>query len=168
MSAPDPDLLSLNAATVRERWTLRDIITGCARHQIRGIAPWRDQVQQLGLKDTARRIRDAGLTVTGYCRGGMFPAPHGAVCAALLPVVMEVNLRALRERKPGSLLVQRFDEIGRILCREPATGGPEGVAWIRSLCSALGIPGLRAYGLGVSDLPGLVSKARVASESSTR
>jgi sugar phosphate isomerase/epimerase len=74
MSAPDPDLLSLNAATVRQRWELGDIITGCARHGIRGIAPWRDQVRQLGLKEAARRIRDAGLAVTGYCRGGMFPA----------------------------------------------------------------------------------------------
>ena len=75
MSAPDPGLLSLNTATVREKWRLADIIAGCARHQIRGIAPWRDQVEQLGLKETARRIRDAGLTVTGLCRGGMFPAP---------------------------------------------------------------------------------------------
>lgn len=74
MSAPDPDLLALNTTTVRERWGLGDIIAGCARHGIRGIAPWRDQVQQLGLKEAARRIRDAGLTVTGHCRGGMFPA----------------------------------------------------------------------------------------------
>ena len=27
-----------------------------------------------GLKETAARIRDAGLAVSGYCRGGMFPA----------------------------------------------------------------------------------------------
>jgi sugar phosphate isomerase/epimerase len=74
MSAPDPELLSLNTATVRQRWDLGEIIAGCARHGIRGIAPWHDQVRQLGLKETARRIRDTGLTVTGYCRGGMFPA----------------------------------------------------------------------------------------------
>ena len=74
MSAPDPGLLSLNTITVKERWGLGEIIAGCARHGIRGIAPWRDQVRQLGLKETARRIRDAGLTVTGHCRGGMFPA----------------------------------------------------------------------------------------------
>ena len=73
MSSPDPDLLSLNTATVRERWSLSDIIAGCARHRIRGIAPWREQVRELGLKETARRIRDAGLSVTGLCRGGMFP-----------------------------------------------------------------------------------------------
>ena len=71
---PDGNLLSLNTATVRAQWKLPDIIAGCARHGIRGISPWRDQVAAAGLKDTAQRIRDAGLVVSGYCRGGMFPA----------------------------------------------------------------------------------------------
>ena len=75
MSSPDPALLSVNTATVRAQWPLPDIIGGLARHGIRGIAPWRDQVAAAGLDDTARRIRDAGLVVTGLCRGGMFPAP---------------------------------------------------------------------------------------------
>jgi len=75
MSPPDPALLSINTATVRAQWALPDIISALARHNIRGIAPWRDQVAAAGLADTARRIRDAGLTVTGLCRGGMFPAP---------------------------------------------------------------------------------------------
>ncbi|MEO8537279.1 MAG: sugar phosphate isomerase/epimerase family protein [Betaproteobacteria bacterium] len=75
MNGPDPSLLSINTATVRAQWKLPDIITAIARHGIRGISPWRDQVAATGLGDTARRIRDAGLTVTGLCRGGMFPAP---------------------------------------------------------------------------------------------
>ena len=74
MSEPDGNLLSLNTATVRQQWQLPDIIDGCVRHNIRGISPWRDQVAAAGLRETAKRIRDAGLTVTGYCRGGMFPA----------------------------------------------------------------------------------------------
>ena len=74
MNEPDTGLLSLNTATVRQQWTLPQIVDGCARHGIRGIAPWRDQVAAAGLKDAALRIRDAGLTVTGYCRGGMFSA----------------------------------------------------------------------------------------------
>src|SRR5207342_2596622 len=74
MNEPDSGLLSLNTATVRQQWTLPQIIDGCARHGIPGIAPWRDQVALAGLKDSALRIRDGGLTVTGYCRGGMFPA----------------------------------------------------------------------------------------------
>ena len=75
MSAPDPSLLSINTATVRAQWPLPDIIAALARHGIRGISPWRDQVAAAGVDDSARRIRDAGLTVTGLCRGGMFPAP---------------------------------------------------------------------------------------------
>ena len=75
MSVPDPSLLSINTATVRAQWPLPDTIAALARHGIRGISPWRDQVAAAGLDDTARRIRDAGLTVTGLCRAGMFPAP---------------------------------------------------------------------------------------------
>ena len=75
MNSPDPALLSINTATVRAQWPLPEIISGLARHGIRGISPWRDQVAAAGLDDSARRIRDAGLTVTGLCRGGMFPAP---------------------------------------------------------------------------------------------
>ncbi|MCG6875339.1 MAG: sugar phosphate isomerase/epimerase [Betaproteobacteria bacterium] len=71
---PDRDLLSLNTATVRERWNLKEMIAGCARHGIRGISPWRDKLAELGAKEAAKMIRDHGLTVTGLCRGGMFPA----------------------------------------------------------------------------------------------
>lgn len=66
--------LSLNAATVREQWDLAQTIEGCARHGIKGIAPWRDRVHAMGLDEAARMIRDRGLAVSGYCRGGMFPA----------------------------------------------------------------------------------------------
>jgi len=46
---PDPGLLSLNTATVRERWSLSETIQGCARHGIRGISPWRDKLVELGV-----------------------------------------------------------------------------------------------------------------------
>src|SRR3954471_19982407 len=74
MNSPDSDLLSLNTATVRQQWNLPQIIDGCVRHSIRRICPWRDQVAPIGVKEAARRIRDAGLILSGYCRGGMFPA----------------------------------------------------------------------------------------------
>jgi sugar phosphate isomerase/epimerase len=74
MAAPRPELLSINTATLRKQWALPDIISGCARRGIRLISPWRDQVAQAGLKDTARRLRDSGVALSGYCRGGMFPA----------------------------------------------------------------------------------------------
>lgn len=78
MQTPHPHKLSLNTATVRQQWTLRQIIEGCARHDIRGISPWRDQVAALGLKETARMLKQHQLSVSGYCRGGMFPAATAA------------------------------------------------------------------------------------------
>jgi sugar phosphate isomerase/epimerase len=88
---PDPELLSLNTATVREKWNLRRMIEGCARHGIRGISPWRDKLAEMGAKEAARAIRDNGLAVTGLCRGGMFPAAdRGARQAAI-----DDNLRAI-------------------------------------------------------------------------
>jgi sugar phosphate isomerase/epimerase len=86
-------LLSLNAATVRQRWNLEQIIEGCARHGIGGVAPWRDQIADCGLDNAARRIRDAGLAVSGVCRGGMFPAADAAGRKAKI----EDNIRAIDE-----------------------------------------------------------------------
>jgi len=85
--------LSLNTATVREQWGLAEAIEGCARHGIPGIAPWRDQVQAMGAEEAGRRIRDAGLGVSGYCRGGMFPAADEAGLRAAI----EDNRRAIDE-----------------------------------------------------------------------
>jgi sugar phosphate isomerase/epimerase len=64
--------LSLNTATVRKQGDLLHIIEACARHGIRAIDPWRDQVAAVGLDRAARAVRDAGLVLSGYCRGGMF------------------------------------------------------------------------------------------------
>src|SRR5437870_985021 len=93
MTAADPNLLSINTATVRAQWKLPQIIAGCARRGIRFISPWRDQVAATGLKESAQRIRDAGLRLSGYCRGGMFPAADGAGRRAAL----EDNKRAVDE-----------------------------------------------------------------------
>src|ERR1700680_3166135 len=64
--------LSLNTATVRKQGDLADIIEACARHGIRAIDPWRDQVAAIGIDRAVRAVRDAGLELSGYCRGGMF------------------------------------------------------------------------------------------------
>jgi len=93
ISPPDPALLSLNTATVREKWSLREAIEGCARHGIRGISPWRDKLAALGVKEAAKLIRDNGLKVTGLCRGGMFPAADRKGRQAAL----DDNLRAIDE-----------------------------------------------------------------------
>ncbi|MBV9734577.1 MAG: sugar phosphate isomerase/epimerase [Acidisphaera sp.] len=70
--------LSLNTATVRDAWTLEQCIDGCQRHGIPGIAPWRDKLQEMGVARAAKAIREAGLVVSGLCRGGMFPAADEA------------------------------------------------------------------------------------------
>src|ERR1700686_3214871 len=66
--------LSLNTATVRKQGDLVQIIEACARHGIRAIDPWRDQVAAVGLDRAVRTVRDAGLELSGYCRGGKFTA----------------------------------------------------------------------------------------------
>jgi sugar phosphate isomerase/epimerase len=66
--------LSLNTATVRKQGSLLDIIDACARNGIRAIDPWRDQIAAIGLDRAVRAVKDAQLELSGYCRGGMFPA----------------------------------------------------------------------------------------------
>ncbi|WP_376100201.1 sugar phosphate isomerase/epimerase family protein [Roseomonas sp. CCTCC AB2023176] len=91
MAAPGP--LSLNTVTVKEKWGLRECIEGCARHGIPAISPWRDVLQAMGVAEAVRAIRDAGLAVSGLCRGGMFPAMDAAGRAAAI----EDNRRAIEE-----------------------------------------------------------------------
>ena len=85
--------LSINLATVREQWNLREAVEACARHGITAIDPWRDQVQKIGVEESARVIKDYGMRVTGLCRGGFFPA----AAAAGRQAAIDDNKRALDE-----------------------------------------------------------------------
>ncbi|MBL8312895.1 MAG: sugar phosphate isomerase/epimerase [Rubrivivax sp.] len=89
----DHGWLSINTATVRQQWRLDRIIDECARRGIRTIAPWRDQVAAVGLESVARQLRDTGTGLSGYCRGGFFPAADAAGLAAAL----DDNRRAVDE-----------------------------------------------------------------------
>src|SRR5205085_304592 len=78
-------------------------------------------------------LSNAGLgAVHGFAGpiGGMFPAPHGAVCATLLPQVVEANIRALRQRQPKSEALSRYDEIARLLTGEANSTADDGVEWL--------------------------------------
>ena len=86
--------LSLNTATVRRQGDLLQIIEACARHGIHAIDPWRDQVATIGLERAARAVRDAGLELSGYCRGGMFTSD-----AAHRIEARDDNRRAVDEAK---------------------------------------------------------------------
>jgi sugar phosphate isomerase/epimerase len=86
--------LSLNTATVRKQGDLTAIIEACVRQGIRAIDPWRDQVAAVGLDRAVRAVRDAGLELSGYCRGGMFTAD-----AAHRIEARDDNRRAIDEAK---------------------------------------------------------------------
>jgi sugar phosphate isomerase/epimerase len=85
--------LSINTATVRRQWRLDRIIGECARRGIRAVAPWRDQVAAVGLHALAKQLRDADMVLSGYCRGGFFPAADARGRAAAL----DDNRRAIDE-----------------------------------------------------------------------
>ena len=95
--------------------------------------------------------------------GGMFPAPHGAVCAALLPHVMEANLGALAARDPQRAYLRRYEEVARLLTGDAHAAAADGVKWVRHLTSALKIPPLRTYGITCEDTPGIIAAAQNAS-----
>jgi alcohol dehydrogenase class IV len=94
--------------------------------------------------------------------GGMFPAPHGAVCAALLPAVMKANLLALRHRAGQHPVLARFDEVARLLAG-PAAVAEDGIQWLVALVKELQIPSLGSYGVTAADLSSLVQQAGKAS-----
>jgi alcohol dehydrogenase class IV len=158
------------------------ITDSLARDGIRRSARWLRRAYQDGLSanDEARAdlalasvcggfcLANAGLgAVHGFAApaGGMFGAPHGAVCAALLTPVLEVNLRALRARAPRHFALARMDELAVLL-----TGGQpsevtadDAIRFVADLCGALAIPGLRHHGMTAADIPSLVEKAKAAS-----
>ena len=85
--------LSLNLHTVRKQWTLRQAVEACARHGYKGVAPWRDMVQEIGPAQAARICRANGMRVTGYCRGGLFAAQG----FDKLPAAIDDNKRMIDE-----------------------------------------------------------------------
>ena len=95
--------------------------------------------------------------------GGMFPAPHGAVCARLLPEVITANVRALRARAPEHEALLRYREVAQILTGEASAAIDDGVAWLRALVNELGVRGLAAHGVGEPDLPALIAAGQRAS-----
>jgi alcohol dehydrogenase class IV len=95
--------------------------------------------------------------------GGMFDAPHGAVCAAVLPHAMEVNVRALRTRSGSNDALGRHGTAARILTGHGQATAEDGVRWIAELCRKLDIPPLHTYGVRAEHVSDLVDKAARAS-----
>ncbi len=111
-------------------------------------------------------LANAGLgAVHGFAGpiGGMFSAPHGAVCAALLPHVMEINLRALTQRMPASDSIKRYREVSRLLTGNPRAKAEAGAEWVRELVKDLQIPPLGAYGITPDHFDEVIRNASHAS-----
>jgi alcohol dehydrogenase class IV len=111
-------------------------------------------------------LANSGLGVVhGFAApiGGMFPAPHGAICAAILPHGTGANIRALRARNGESAALGRYREIARILTGDAEATPEDAVTWLRSLVSALGVPPLGAWGIGKQHIADIAIKAARAS-----
>ncbi len=107
-------------------------------------------------------LANAGLgAVHGFAApiGGRFPAPHGAVCAALLSHAMRTNLDALRRRQPESPALERYREVAALLTGNTGAHAEDGVLWVEALRADLGIPCLSHWGVAAADAPSLAAQA---------
>jgi len=111
-------------------------------------------------------LANAGLGVVhGFAAaiGGMFDAPHGCICAAILPHGIAANLRALRQRAPESAALERYHEAARLTTGESRASAEDLVRWVASLTQHLRIPGLSAWGIAAGDIAPIVERAARAS-----
>jgi len=111
-------------------------------------------------------LANAGLgAVHGFAGplGGMISAGHGAICAGLLPFVMEVNVQALQSREPDSAALSRYDEIAQILTGNKKARAADGAKYVLELCAALKVRPLAQLGLKERDFSTIVAKARKSS-----
>jgi alcohol dehydrogenase class IV len=94
--------------------------------------------------------------------GGMYPIPHGAVCACLLPAVMEVNITALKNKNQQKQLL-KFVEVARILTKNSSAVAEDGVVWVKELVKKLQIPALSDFHISTDSFPELIEKAKNSS-----
>ena len=95
--------------------------------------------------------------------GGMISAPHGVICARLLPFVMDANVRALQSREADSAALARYDEIAQLLTGKATAQAADGVTWVQGLCAVLKVPSLAEFGLKEQDFPTIVAKSQRSS-----
>ncbi len=110
-------------------------------------------------------LSNAGLgAVHGFAGaiGGMIAAPHGAICAALLPSVMAMNLRAMRGREPRHDSLRRYEEVGRLITGRVAATAEDGVEWVLQLVRELGLSSLGRYGFKREEFAEIIEKSATA------
>jgi alcohol dehydrogenase class IV len=95
--------------------------------------------------------------------GGLFPAPHGSICARLLPFVIEANIIALQSRAADSPVLQRYAEVARLLTSRSAARAEDAIGWLHDLCVDLNVPPLSSFGITPNDFPTIIAQAQKAS-----
>lgn len=95
--------------------------------------------------------------------GGMYAAPHGAICAALLPPVIKANIKALQERQPNHPTLARFDAIARLILDDPSADASAALDWIDETSRLFKIPKLGSYGVQSADFDVIVEKSSASS-----
>jgi alcohol dehydrogenase class IV len=91
--------------------------------------------------------------------GGMLNAPHGALCAAVLPHGTAINIQALRQRAPDHEALHKYRNVARILTDDPDAEAEDAPVWLTTLCHELRIAHLRDHGLARRQIPALIEKA---------
>lgn len=94
--------------------------------------------------------------------GGMFAAPHGAVCACLLPAVMEINVEGLRIAGQSDTL-SKYNELAKWLTGNSNASAEDGLLWLQQLVKRMKIPVLSSFGVQQTEFSGLIEKAKNAS-----
>ena len=111
-------------------------------------------------------LANAGLGIVHGCAGpigGMFPAPHGAVCAALLPYGIEENFRALHARAPQHPAIDRYHHVAAAFTGSANATAGHLINAIEALCADLHIPRLRTYGIRPEHVEDIAREAQRAS-----
>jgi alcohol dehydrogenase class IV len=95
--------------------------------------------------------------------GGLFSAPHGMICARLLPFVVEANVRALQMRESNSPALKRYDEVAQLLTGRSTAGASEAIEWLHQLCADLNVAPLSQFSFTTNDIPQVIVQAQKAS-----
>jgi alcohol dehydrogenase len=99
--------------------------------------------------------------------GAQFPIPHGVVCGTLLAEATDINIQAMGRREPENPALAKYARVGRMLREDWNLSDAQ--AWgaligdLRSWVEQLEIPRLGAYGIGESQIPGIVADSRGSS-----
>ena len=154
--------------------------------------PLTDALCRTGLQQAARSLRRAyengadkeareGMSLASLCGGlalanaalgavhgfasplgGMLHAPHGALCARFLPLVMEANIKALEARQPEHPALERYREIAQTVTGEKDATALDAAKWTSEVVEELKIPRLSTYGMRPEDFSEAVQKTQKA------